>query len=281
MAYPDTKSQFEVSFTPMELHRRSGIKGKQYIPEWFRKKDPLLFRHIFWRLKMKMNTIILIVGAVRTGKSYLGLKMAEGYIKRMNKRDETGKRIKFDVKEQCSFDVLPFLKWSQTATESAYVLDECGITLSAQEWWTIQNRVFASFTQSQGFRRNLMILVLPNISFLNKRVRFLCNYIVETKSQGFGYLRKLVMNHTFGKGYPTMMGGIKWGLPTKRTIEYYENMKKVWNDKILAESVAMLGTVEEKKQAKGLSIQSASSPFSKLSFSQQQNPQILNPKSRW
>lgn len=244
------KSQFAMDFTKFQAHQRQQFKGKQHIPEWFRPKDELLFQHIFWRLKHKMNTIILIVGAVRTGKSWCGLKIGEGYMNRMNKRDERGKRIRYDANTQCSFDVLPFLMWSQTETDSVFVLDEVGVTLSAQEWYSMQNRVFASFCQAQGFRRNLMILVLPNISFLNKRVRFLCNYIIEMKSQGTGVLRKLVMNHTFGKGYPTYMGKIKVSIPSKRTIETYENMKQVWNDNLLKENIEMLTMDKQKKELK-------------------------------
>ncbi len=233
-------SQFAMDFSAIKQHRRHKFKSRGDIPEVFYPRAPFFIRHILYRRKLNMNSIILIVGGVRTGKSYMALKIAETYCKILKKE--------FDVNTQCSFDIIPFLKWSQTESDNAYVLDEVGVNLNPQEWYSIQSKVFRNFTQAQGFRRNIMILVLPNASFLNKSIRFMCNYVIETRYQGTGYIRKLIMNHTRGKGYFLNMGMIKFKLPKRKTVKEYEKMKKVWNDKMLKRDIEYLERAEVKKK---------------------------------
>ena len=224
-------SQFAMEFSIITHHRRKKWKSRGDIPDDFHPNEPFFLRHILYRRKLNMNSILLIVGAVRSGKSYMALKLAERYCKILSK--ELGVDKEFDVNKQCSFDIIPFLKWSQTETDNVYVLDEVGVSLNPQEWYSIQSKIFRNFTQAQGFRRNVMILVLPNASFLLKAIRFMCNYVIETKYQGTGYIRKLIMNHTRGKGYFLNMGMIKFRKPKMKTVKEYEKMKKDWNDRML------------------------------------------------
>ena len=235
-----SEQQFLMDFTKFENFMRSEYKGREHIPETFYPKAPFFIRHILWRRSLNMNSIILIVGGVRTGKSYMGLKIAECYCDILAKP--------FDVNKQCSFEIIPFLKWSQEATDSIFVLDEVGISLSPNEWFTVQSKIFRNFAQAQGFRRNVMILVLPNTAFLLKSIRFMCNYILETKSQGKGFVKKLIMDHTKGKGYIQNLGMIIFSLPRKSTIGPYEIMKKDWNDRMLKEDIEELLRSEEKKK---------------------------------
>jgi len=233
------KSQFEMNFTELRMHRKSEYRDRGYIPAWFYPKAPFFMRHLLWRRRLNMNSIVLIVGGVRTGKSYMGLKIAEIYCRFLKKY--------FNVIEQCSFDIIPFLKWSQTETDNIYVLDEVGCNLNPQEWYSVQSKVFRNFTQAQGFRRNVMVLVLPNISFLLKSIRFMVNYVIETRNQGKGYIRKVCMDHSRGKGWLMNIGSIKCSLPTKKTIDFYEQMKKRWNDLHLKLDIDMLSKMNVKK----------------------------------
>ena len=234
------ESQFDMDFSGIKQHRRRKFKSRGDIPDDFHPHTPFFLRHILYRRALNMNSIILIVGAVRTGKSYMALKIAESYCKMLKK--------KFDVEKQCSFEIIPFLEWSQEETDNIYVLDEVGVSLNPQEWYSIQSKVFRNFTQAQGFRRNVMILVLPNASFLLKAIRFMCNYVIETRYQGTGYIRKLIMNHTRGKGYFLNMGMIKFKKPTAQTVKRYEKMKKIWNDQQLKADIDALLRGEEKKK---------------------------------
>jgi hypothetical protein len=172
-----------------------------------------------------MNTFILVVGAVRTGKSYFALKFAEKYSEL--------KQIPFDVWNNVSFDIRPFLLWSKNTTKGIFVLDEVGCNLNPTEWYTIQAKVFRNFTQAQGFRNNVLIMVLPNIAFLLKAVRFMTNYIVQTRNQGCVSVSKINMDHALGKGWHDYLGNLFFTLPSTKTLEDYEKMKKEWNDKHL------------------------------------------------
>lgn len=250
------KSQFSMDFSGLDISKKLEYKGSETIPEYFEPKAPFFIRHLLWRRHLNMNSIILIVGAVRTGKSYMALKIAENYTHYIKKE--------FSVNDQVSFEIIPFLKWSQTETDNIFVLDEVGISLNPHEWYSIQSRVFRNFTQAQGFRRNVMILVLPNISFLLKSIRFMCNYVIETRGQGKGLIYKLMMNHIKGKGYPVGLGFIKFSLPSKKIIEPYEALKKKWNDEKLEEDINELIRSEEKKKNEFNSYGHSPKPILKL-----------------
>jgi hypothetical protein len=183
-----------------------------------------------------MNTFILVVGAVRTGKSYFALKFAERYCEL--------KEIPFDVWNQVSFDIRPFLLWSKTSTKGIFILDEVGVNLNPQEWYTIQSKVCRNFVQAQGFRNNILILILPNIAFLLKAIRFMCNYIVQTRNQGCVSVSKIAMDHALGKGFHEYLGNIFFPLPSSKTITDYEKMKKEWNDKHLDQDLDYMDMID-------------------------------------
>ncbi len=99
--------------------------------------------------------------------------------------------------------------------DGVFVLDEVGVksSLSSMSWYDPLSIAISDYLQTQGYRRNLLILVLPNASFLLKKIRFMMNYVIETKFQGLGYVKKLSMDNIRSKGYYMNMGAIKWKLP--------------------------------------------------------------------
>ena len=152
----------------------------------------------------------------------------------------------FDVRKQCSFDVKPFLIWSSKATESVFVLDEVGCNLHPQEWFTVQSKIMRNFTQAQGFRKNVVYWVTPNISFIQKNLRFMCNIVVITgRRQGIVAVKKIIPDHSIGKNWIAWLGNIKFNLPSEKTVEEYENMKKEWNDSHLKEDIDFLEMINQ------------------------------------
>jgi len=203
------------------------------IPSNFYPELPYIFRALMFREKINMNTFVLIVGNPRTSKSYCAMKIAE-------KKEEL-KGNKFDVEQQLTFDdVKKFLNWSKTATESIFILDETGTTLSPDLFWSLQQRIMRRFVQTQGFRKNVLIWVLPSIVFIQKGFRFMSNYAIKTINQGNVEVYKVVVNQLLGKGYPDRIETMKFSLPTKETIEKYEQLKKDWNNKELESDVEFL-----------------------------------------
>lgn len=241
----NSTSQFVLDFTKFELHRRSELKGLGNIPESFHANEGLLFRHLLWRRKLNMNSIILIVGGVRTGKSVAGLKICQRYSKLVGK--------KYDVKTQCGFEPLDYLEWvNEGHTDSAYFLDEMGASVSPQLWFTQQSRIFNTYTQIGGYRLNLLVMATPSISYLLKSVRFLLNYIIEMYSQGRGVVCKVRMIHRYGKGYLPKISTLKVSKPSARVLADYEAKKTAWNKERLAKDIKILKADNIRRDQKDL-----------------------------
>jgi hypothetical protein len=184
-----------------------------------------------------MNVFIIVVGSVRSGKSYFALKFAEEY-----------SRVKgesFDVEKQCSFDIKPFLLWSKETTKGIYILEEVSSSLNPTEWFTIQVKIMRNFCFCQGFRTNVLIMTLPNVAFLLKAIRWMSNYVIETQYQGLVSISKVCMNHTKGLGFPEYIGNLRFSMPSEDTVKRYEQMKKEWNDKHLSQDLDYLDMLEQ------------------------------------
>ncbi len=232
------KNQFSMNFTPFKSNQRiSSIYGKT-IPEWFRPdlKNNTLLRHILYRRHRGMNTFVLILGNVRSGKSWTGLKFCQLYSTQSNKR--------FNVDKQVSFTIPKFLRWSSENMDSCYLVDEIQLSMSSREWWSIQAKIFNQFCDIQGFRRNCAFFTLPNISYIDKHLRFLINYIIVTINQGFVAWYKVKMKHHLGKGWLSPMGTIKVSKPSKHVTNKYELMKKIFNDQHLKDSIELLDNLD-------------------------------------
>lgn len=209
------------------------------IPADFYPNLPYIFRAILYRNKMNMNTFILIVGAPRTSKSFGAMKIAEVYLNALCKE--------FDVKKELTFDdIKKFFKWSQGATDSAFILDETGSTMSPDQFWTLSSRLMRKFVQTQGFRKNLVIWVMPNICFLQKNFRFMCNYALKTLNQGTAEVYKIVVDQLLGKGYPDRIETLTYGYPSEKVCEEYTQMKIEWNDMVLADDIAFMDKMEKR-----------------------------------
>jgi len=242
------KHPFHTSFQPFKVSKRiTGIFGKtipdNFFPEL--KHNHTLLRHILFRRYKNMNTFIACVGNVRSGKSYFCLKYAELYMKYTKQA--------FNVANQVSFNILPFLRWSQSCKDSSYVLDEIQLQMSPREWFNIQHKVFNAFCDIQGLRRNILLMPFPNISYIDKHLRFLLNYVVRTISQGKVVWFKVRTRHELGKSWLQRIGTIKFNKPTKHTMNVYEDVKKEFTDKHLAQSINILenyGTPTEKEVLK-------------------------------
>ena len=240
---------FYMKFSDFNSRMKVTSLYKTGIPPDFRKdlinKNTLL-RQILWRRERGMNCFTACLGGVRTSKSYFCLKYAELYA------EASGKE--FNVKKQVSFCNIPhFLKWSMKNTDSVYVLDEVQIGMSPRQWFSMQNRVFNNFCDVMGLKRNLLLMPFPNISYIDKHLRFLLNYVCRTIRQGLVLWWRVNTRHELGKTWLDSMGSIKFKLPTQKTIEEYEELKKEFTDQHLQESIDLLdraGRPDEKELSK-------------------------------
>lgn len=229
-------NQFAMKFHKFQTATLITFYKERVLPFDFHPDLPLLFRHILYRKSLGMDTVIVVCGAKRTGKTYFSMKSCE----ELSKID--GKE--FSVEKNVFFDVLPFIKFMKDATDSYCVLEEAGIQYNAQQWFDVQAKIFRNILQSQGFRKNVIFLTLPNISYLLKSARFLCNFGVETVQIGAVRVNKIIIRHLLGKGWMNYIETIRFNLPSEVVIKDYEKLKKEWNDKQIDKDMELIGEIE-------------------------------------
>ena len=83
---------------------------------------PLTFQALDIRRKLNKDTIIIIVGEKRSGKSYGAIKIAEKI-----KGSEN-----WDVRQNLFFDLKPFLSWMRDTTDGICVVDEASVNYNAR-----------------------------------------------------------------------------------------------------------------------------------------------------
>ena len=236
---------FSMKFSKLGSTMRITSQYGKTIPDWFRpdlKDKNTLLRHILYRRYRGMNTLVLVVGGVRTGKSWYALRMSELYM-------EAGGQ-EFDASKQVSLTLMPFLKWSNNNLDSCYLVDEIQLSMGNREWYTVQNRVFNQFCDIQGFRRNCAFFTMPNISYIDKHLRFLINYIVVTISQGLVVWFKVNTRHHIGKSWLQKIGTYKVSKPSEKVTDIYEAMKKRHNDEHLTNSMVLLDKLKNPQRIK-------------------------------
>lgn len=221
-------SEFAMDIAPLfGRQRRITYQGSKTIPDDFfphlreGSKANTLLRQLLWRRKNNMNSFVFCCGRVRSGKSWFALKFQELYA-------EYSKQ-EYNVKKQVSFKILPFFDWSKTTTDSSFLLDEIQLSMGAREWFDIQHKLFNRFCDIYGYARNVLFMTCPNISFIDKHLRFLIDYVVHSTHQGWVEWYKVVTQHHLGKSYLPLMGTFRVSKPGKKTTDAYEHMKDVHN----------------------------------------------------
>lgn len=186
----------------------------------------------FRQQQLNKDTIIIICGEKRTGKSYSAIKIAEAL------------DSKFDVDTGVFFDTKPFLIHFRNAKDNVFVLDEVSVNYDARSWFDIQHKIFNTLLTTQGFRRNTLILTLPTLSHLDKRVVHLAHYVFSTMRQGNLKCYKIQTAHAMGKAWLNPFSFLNLELPSKENVEKYELMKKKWNDDRLDSDIESLQEIE-------------------------------------
>jgi hypothetical protein len=224
---------FDARITPFRSTTVYAGKDDIKIPKYFLPHQPWIVRAIAYRRKLDMNTFILIVGGVRTGKSWTALKIAE-ILSKLFKQD-------FDLDNQLTFDdIKKFLMWSQKAEGSIFIMDETGTGLSTDSWFSLESRVMRRFCQTQGFRKNVLIWVLPNASFLQGSFRKMVNYVIVIKQRGIGLCYKWMADPIRSKdkyNYPSFIKKIRINRISPELERAYMNRKKDWNEKDLQKEI--------------------------------------------
>ena len=121
------------------------------------------------RIRQNKNYIIVVVGATGSGKSYAALSIAEDI-------DPT-----FDA-SKIAFKLLDFIKLvkSDMPKGSAIVFDEGGVEMQARNFMTLMNKALSYITQTMRYKNQIIIITVPDFSFIDVQVRKLVHMLVVT-----------------------------------------------------------------------------------------------------
>jgi hypothetical protein len=157
----------------------------------------------------------------------------------------------WNVERGLYFETKPFLEEFKGATDRCFVLDEVSLSYSAQEWYSVQNKIFAALVTSQGFRRNTLILNLPVLQHLDKKVIALAHYILVTYNVGLLKWYKINNFYIMGKVQAQPLSWVNMGLPSQQNIDSYEAMKKKYNDDRLDNDIGTMEIMEHPEKYYG------------------------------
>jgi hypothetical protein len=205
----------------------------------FSSDEPILYQALDIRKKKNMDSIVVVVGAKRTSKSYFCMKACEDLATKWN--------CNFKI-DNVFYEIEDMLKFMNNNNDSLGVMEEAGFFLSSTSWQTIQNKIVRNMTQTQGFRKNVIFLNLPHFAFLDRSLRLMTSFVVETMEIGKVKVYKVNVQHALGEGYMTFLETIDFGLPSAELVEEYEAKKKIYNDRWLSEDIEYLQLLSGEKQ---------------------------------
>lgn len=229
---------------------------------WYKKltlDNPRLFVDVLNIRRMKnQDSIIIIVGQKRTGKSWSAIKLAEILDK------------DFDVKTGLYFKPAEFLKYFNSVEKKVIIFDEGSESYDRRKWWEIQNAVFNSLLTREGFRQNILIITLPVLSDLDQRAVRLSTFLVTMKGYNidkgyaFGNIYRLFLMDLLGKTRPTGIQNMLFFKASEKNLKKYEAMKMEWNMEKSAENINLLEQLENPETwQKGLKFDNYISMFRK------------------
>jgi len=199
-------------------------------------------KYILDRILKNKNCIIMVVGETGSGKSYSALRLAEALAEIQE--------IPFDV-DNVAFEAEEFLKLlrKELPKGSPIVFDECGVAFQARTFMSFINRTLSYTLQTIRRKNHIIIMTVPDISFVDAQGRKLIHMMLITEkiihSRKVARLRPYIISITYrtGKVYHiaprvridgilTKIRKIDVHLPTIRLRHEYEKKKKKYTDKL-------------------------------------------------
>lgn len=129
-------------------------------------------------LKMKngYSPIVAICGGQRTGKSFIGLWVAN-IIYQLNGKD-------FDPSTITFYDPEKAIKTLKNKERDVVMIDEAGDVMDYQEWSKKTHRALRSMINTQAYKNNLYIFISPFVAQVDRSLRIHCDFIIHVKSRG-------------------------------------------------------------------------------------------------
>jgi len=142
------------------------------------KTDLYIIGETLKKMKRGYSPMFLICGKQRAGKSFIALWLAHTIMKLLHKK-------KFDVKTNVFFDPFETIKALEKIEKEPVIIDEAGVLLGNREWWDKFHIAFDKIIQTQGYKCNCYIFVLPFAIDLDKKFRKHIDYQIIMRRRGY------------------------------------------------------------------------------------------------
>lgn len=168
------------------------------------------------------SPVILICGETGNGKTYTGLRLGEEL------KNILG--VKFSIKDSMFTRLDSLLISYLGSKETIFMIDEAKKHLSAREWWSDFNTAFSEITNTQRYRRNIYIVIVPLAKSLARDHRDMLDIIIEMKDKGYASTYALSRRWAEIRKFEVWrywLGNMTISLPSKKLIKEY----KIWETK--------------------------------------------------
>jgi hypothetical protein len=130
----------------------------------------------------------MIVGKQRRGKSNMGLAIADKLMHYFHDRP-------FEPRKNLFFDPLDMIIRMEEARKEPLIIDEAGVGLNAQEFYSHLNIAMNKIIQSQAYLNNIYILILPMAMNLAKVHRNYINFRLNMIARGVARVHKFIVRY--------------------------------------------------------------------------------------
>lgn len=120
--------------------------------------------------KRNQNLLICVVGGTGSGKTYLGLALAE-------KIDPEFKASRVVFR---SDEFLKVLNWGRLKKGNVIMFDEAGVGIPAREWQSFSNKAINFILQTFRYRNLCIIFTVPTFKYIDSQARNLFHIVIET-----------------------------------------------------------------------------------------------------
>lgn len=157
----DTSTRYVRVKAPKRIPPPERKNKRQELPEDY---DPtLVYNSIALtfmrdRVKAGYSPVMLVVGAPRSGKSLTAIDIAMKLAKTL--------RWKFMLEDTYFFGLEKFMDAFKSLRGRIIIIDEIGMDMDAHEWFSDFNKCFNYLIQTQAYKTNIYILVVPYAGYV-------------------------------------------------------------------------------------------------------------------
>jgi len=215
-----------------------------------------LVRMIASEMNSGIGQIVFISGPQGSGKSWSAVALAQSVLQK------TG--VPFSIKNVV-FDSHEFFKAynnKERTPEKSYLLfEEIGVNASSKDSLSKTNKILMKVSQTIRYRKLLLILTAPDISFVDKTLRKQLHFMLETEKMdrhnGYCYLKPFRVKNIQRTGdlhyvYLKNNDGnqvtqVRIGKLNKQTADAYEKRQIKYKDTLAQEAELELQAIKEKQ----------------------------------